>query len=163
MENKISVRHFQKRAFTLLEIAIVTSILGIIALITIPGLLRARINANHTAVISDLKVFGSSNDMYLPQQSPPVFAPNVGALTAGNIPFLDTTWNTANAAPGKHNYTFTYSADPNGAAYSMVAAPANIMGINTYCVDQTSVIVGGNGGGTPTGNTAGCTGGTPIT
>ena len=158
----MSSKSVRKRAFTLLEIAIVTSILSIIALITIPGLLRARINANHSAIVSDLRVFSSGNDMYRPQQSPPVYAPDIAALTAGNIPFLDTTWNAVNVAPGKHNYTFTYSADPNGAAYSMVAAPANIMGVNTYCVDQTSVIAGGNGGGAPTGTATGCTGGTPI-
>ncbi|MBI4372999.1 MAG: type II secretion system protein [Candidatus Omnitrophica bacterium] len=154
--------NLQTNGFTLVEIVVVTSILGSLVLMAIPGLQRARVNANHSSVISDLRTFRSANEMYRSQQSPPFFAPDVAALTAGNVPFLDTSWNTANTL-GRHSYTFTYIVDPSGAAYSMVAAPSNANGINAYCVDQTSVISGGSDAGAPAGTAAGCTGGTPVT
>ncbi|MBI4395154.1 MAG: prepilin-type N-terminal cleavage/methylation domain-containing protein [Candidatus Omnitrophica bacterium] len=151
-----------KKGFTLIEIAIVSSILGTIAVIAIPGLLRARVNANHSSVISDLRAFSTANEMYRAQQNPPAFAPDVATLTAGDVPFLDSSWNGANVAPGRHSYTFTYSVDASGAAFSVLAVPINTMGINTYCLDQTAVIFVGTGADAPTGTAAGCTGGTPL-
>lgn len=154
----------KRSGFTLVEIMIVVAILGLIASIAIPNLMRARLNASEGAMRKDMRSFSTANEGYRAAQNPPAFSPDIATLTTTAPPYLDTTWTT----PPKHGFDLTYAvaAAPAG-SYSLLADP-NVAGssaLNTYCVDQTGVVVSSTQDGTanvPTADATGCSGGVPI-
>lgn len=144
----------QKKGFTLVEIMVVVTIVGILAVIAVPIFIRTRINANEQMLRGDLRSFSSANESYQTTQNPSAYAPDIQTLV--DMKYIDSVWTSGGR---RHGYQFSYTSGPSGATYSLVATPAiqNITGIHIYCIDHLGAPqVGGSGSGT------GCEGGTPV-
>jgi prepilin-type N-terminal cleavage/methylation domain-containing protein len=149
------------RGFTLIEIMVVVAIIALLAGIAIPLLLRVRLNANEGAIKAELRTFSSACEGYRAKQNPPTYPADVDALASGTNAYLDPSWLLVDQP--RHGYTISYAVGEG--RYSLLATPAvaHRTGVNTFCVDQSGVIVGSvNGESAPTADAAGCEGGMAI-
>jgi type IV pilus assembly protein PilA len=144
----------EQKGFSLIELLIVVAIIGIVAAIAIPNMIKSQQAAHETAAMSDLATLESAEATYQLTKGHGLFGSLQDLGTDGII-------NSTFAAGKKEGYTFTadpVTSDSGPPEFDATAKPLSTgkfgTGNRSYGVNETNVIYEADGAidlkGTPT-------------
>ena len=128
---------------------IVVTILALLAALAIPGLLRARHNANESASIGSMRIMSTALESYRAAQTS--YPSALMDLSNATPPYVDSILTGATAsASAKQGYYYTYS-QVNANQYTLYASPetSGVTGTRVFFVDESGVIRITNASGSP--------------
>ncbi len=123
--------------FTLIELLIVVAIIGIIAAIAVPGLLRARQSGNEASAIGSVRTINSAQATFAASCGGGGYASSLAALaappTGSTVAFISPDLVGADVAPGKSGYL----VDNAGAGATILVAGSTC---NAIAISQANFI-----------------------
>jgi type IV pilus assembly protein PilA len=139
------MRPKNQRGFSLIELLIVVAIILIIAAITIPNLLRARMSANEASAVSSIHAINTAEITYTTMFPTVGYAAallNLGPGGGCNSPVNACIIDAVLAGGMKSGYTFTYVQDASSVpspGYTVNVDPItrSITGQRSFYSDQT--------------------------
>ncbi|NQT96078.1 MAG: type II secretion system protein [Candidatus Omnitrophica bacterium] len=143
----------KKRAFTLVEIMVVVSLIGLLAALAVSLMLRNRMTTNETVAIANSKTIGSACQSYYAMTTPNLYPPNLqllGAAGPTGPSYIDVTL----ASGLKSGYRFIYTRT-SAVTFTLFAEPQapGRTGNRFFYTDETGRITANEGGRAGPGDT----------
>lgn len=132
-----------RRAFTLVEIMVVVTIIGLLAILALPAAMRVRESAQNSRFASDLRIHAQAFESYAVANGG--WPPNAGggAVPTGMADLLRAgSWSVVNSVGGRWNWDFNNAGVTAGVSSTGVTASNAQMTLIDAKIDDGNLSTG---------------------